>query len=235
MRDCLVFDLDDTLFFEQQYVLSGFRAVDHYLCGNRQLSGFFDIASALYQSGERGTIFNQYLEAKGLKHDKNFIFNLVNVYRSHEPQLTLFADAAWALSHFSKSHRLGLITDGYYITQKNKIKALGLADRFEAIVITDEWGSEYWKPHHRSYLVAQEKFGTAGADCIYVGDNPKKDFVTAKKMGWLTIQVNRKGGEYEQVAVDKEFQADFEIQSLYGLENLLNEQGLRCNGSSGIC
>ena len=121
MRSCLIFDLDDTLFPEKQYVFSGFREIDRYLTGRHQLTGFFDMARELFNSGERGTIFNQYLDLKGIEYDKGFILKLVNIYRSHMPQITLFSDADWVLSHYSGTHKLGLITDGYYISQNNKI------------------------------------------------------------------------------------------------------------------
>ena len=209
MRNCLVFDLDDTLYSEHEFVLSGFKAVDRYLLDNQGLSGFFGMACELFEAGERGTIFNQY--------------DLISVYRTHEPQLTLYKDAVWAISHFSNTHRLGLITDGYYVAQKKKIQALDLVDKFESIVVSDEFGSEYWKPHKKPYIMTQEKFGTTGADCVYVGDNPQKDFISAKKLGWLTIQVMREDGEYKNASVSEDFRADLEVGSLFELRDVLNK------------
>ena len=51
MRRVVVFDLDDTLFPERQYVLSGFRAVDMWLKEAHGLIGFYDHANALFNEG----------------------------------------------------------------------------------------------------------------------------------------------------------------------------------------
>lgn len=221
MSHVLVFDLDDTLFPEYSFVLSGFEAVDAWLLEHRGIQGFYAVASMLFEAGERGTIFNQALEQIGLPASPEFVQGLVRVYREHRPQLSLYDDAARALAHYQGRYRLGLITDGYLVTQRNKVAALGIAEYFSVIVYSDEHGREYWKPHEKPYRRCMEALDCSGGDCTYVGDNPTKDFVTARALGWRTIQISRDRGEYSSREVFESHRPHHNIRSLDELKDLL--------------
>jgi putative hydrolase of the HAD superfamily len=58
------------------------------------------------------------------------------------------------------------------------------------------------------------------AEVVYIGDNPNKDFVTAKKLGWLTVHINRTNGIYSFSNVSPEFQAHYKIQDLHELTKI---------------
>jgi putative hydrolase of the HAD superfamily len=60
-----------------------------------------------------------------------------------------------------------------------------------------------------------------GKECVYVADNPLKDFITANKLGWMTVQICREGGEYAKIIPEKSHEANFQIKSLLELANLL--------------
>ena len=81
MRRVVVFDLDDTLFPERQYVLSGFRAVDAWLREAKGLDGFYDRATALLDAGSRGNIFDFALATLGCRGAKALTDTLVKIYR----------------------------------------------------------------------------------------------------------------------------------------------------------
>ncbi|MEM5598044.1 HAD hydrolase-like protein [Niallia circulans] len=51
-------------------------------------------------------------------------------------------------------------------------------------------------------------------DCVYIGDNPNKDFVTAKKLGLHTIRIVREIGDHMQTKLDQGYEADKKIYSL---------------------
>ena len=58
MKDCLfVFDLDDTLYPERDFVRSGFLAVDEQVRARLGREGFLKTARARFERGERGKIF----------------------------------------------------------------------------------------------------------------------------------------------------------------------------------
>lgn len=221
MIKAVVFDLDDTLFPECEYVLSGFRAVDAWLEGKYDVHGFFKIAEDRFRNGARGNIFNLALDDLRIRVEKDMIPAMVSVYREHRPTIALFDDARWALDHFSGNKKLGIITDGFLIAQKNKVRALGIEDRFDIIVYTDELGKEHWKPSETPYRQVMNVFSCEGSECVYVGDNPKKDFVTARALGWLTVHVRRPSGEYVRHVPGKGFHADKEVLSLVELKNII--------------
>src|SRR4030095_8041426 len=110
MRRVVVFDLDDTLFPEWQYVLSGFRAVDVWLKEAHDLIGFYDRANALFNAGARGNIFDLALSTLGCSGDKALIRTLVKIYREHSPILSLYEDARWAIDVFGARGPLGLLS-----------------------------------------------------------------------------------------------------------------------------
>jgi len=157
MKPLVVFDLDDTLYPEHNFVLSGFREVDRHLSQNYQLSGFYDLAKALFQTGLRGTIFDEAvnrLSRNGARTQERerLISELVSVYRGHDPDIELFEDANWALNYFRSRRQTALLSDGYLLSQQKKITALGIADQFDAIILSDEYGRSSWKPSPVPYL-----------------------------------------------------------------------------------
>ena len=222
MIKALVFDLDDTLFPEHEFVQSGFQAVGDWISEKYSIPGFFEVAWKLFAAGKRGNIFNLTLEDLGIEYEPFMIQKLLQIYREHQPTLFLHNDARWAINYFKDNQRLGIITDGYLTTQQNKVSALEIEQNFEIIVYTDLYGRENWKPSPFPYLKVMELTGCQGSECVYVGDNPRKDFVTAKKLGWLTIQICRQGGEYSTVRSEPGYEADRTILSLTELEAILS-------------
>ena len=217
MRRVVVFDLDDTLFPERQYVLSGFRAVDGWLREARGLTGFYDRARALFEAGSRGNIFDLALAESGCSGDGALVEELVRIYREHPPTLTLYEDARWAIDVFGARGPLGLISDGYLVGQQKKVAALGIAEAFQAVVFSDALGRDFWKPSPRPYQRIMELIPGAPGEFVYIGDNPRKDFVTARRLGWRTIQVARREGVYHGVEEAPEYRADAVIPSLFAL------------------
>lgn len=183
----------------------------------------------MFEEGRRGTIFNAALSLVGATgfDEETLVAALVAVYRGHAPRIALHDDAQWALDHYgagpgsARELDLGLVTDGYAATQRNKVAALNIADRFQAIVYTDDLGRAHWKPSPAPFLKIMEATGRSGADCIYVADNPLKDFVAPNALGWTTVQVVREGGEYERSAAAAGGLAQHRVADLYRLESLI--------------
>lgn len=216
-----MFDLDDTLFPEHEYVLSGFRAVGVWLEEKQSIESFFPVAEAFFRKGERGNIFNLALQKLGVQGGDKLVPGMVKVYREHSPDISLFDDARWALEHFKPLKKLGIITDGYLVTQKNKVAALKIENCIDIIIYTDEFGREHWKPSETPYRKLMEALDCRGNECVYVADNPCKDFVTARALEWQTVQIIRKEGEYADSACEKKYEPEAKIATLYELKDYL--------------
>ena len=187
----IVFDMDDTLYPEMTYAESGLRFVGNELEVEHGIRGICDHLLQSLHSGVRGTIFNKTLSHFDLP--ESLVPSLVQRYRSHAPSIQLYPDAPALLARLRSHTHLALITDGPLVCQKAKIEALDLESEFELLVCTDEWGKAYWKPHERSYLYVMQHFRVAPERICYIGDNPTKDFVTPRQLGWKTIRVDRIG------------------------------------------
>jgi len=89
--------------------------------------------------------------------------------------------------------------------------------------VTDDLGDErqFWKPHIKPYEEIRKYFEVTHQDCVYIGDNEKKDFITAKKLGWKTIRIARDGAEYESLGLGDEYRADYELSTLNQLKETI--------------
>lgn len=214
----IVFDLDDTLYLERDYVRSGFAALDHWVADNLGVSGFGAAAQTAWDEGERYRSFDAALASLGIAADADLVAALLAEYRGHVPDITLLPDANAFLAACMGVCRLALITDGPAIVQQRKIDALGL-DRlgFDPIIATGFWGEAFWKPHLRAFRAVEDHHGTGGRRFVYVADNPAKDFIAPHAIGWGTVQINRTGAVHPRVPLQPEHAAQMEIQSLVDL------------------
>ena len=185
----IVFDLDDTLVWERDYVRSGFRAVDVALvaCAGLALGAAFGRLWADFEAGVRGDQFDRLLAAYPTAPVS--VADLVDVYRTHTPEIALAPEWQALLTALRPAHRLGVITDGPLASQQAKAAALGLADRVDAVVFSDMWGRAAWKPSPRPYEELARALALPARALTYVGDNPAKDFVTARALGWQTVHL----------------------------------------------
>lgn len=198
----VVFDLDDTLYPERAFAFSGFDAVSAWL--KDRFDCPFEPAARmrhLFDHGDRRRVFDQVLADLGQANPQDLVPEMVNRYRSHPPRITLYPDADQAIRAWRNTFQLALISDGPWIMQNRKVEALGLDDRLDLVILTDEWGRDYWKPHPRAFEKVEKDFGVAGKECVYIADNPAKDFIAPRRLGWRTIRVVRSSGLYQEDAL----------------------------------
>ncbi len=221
----IVFDLDDTLYPERAYVLSGFKAVakwaeDHL--GIPEKEGYANL-SGLFEAGVRGDTFNRWLSSHGLQLN-DLLEPLIHVYRDHEPHLAPFPEVPAILEWLHRSCLIGLVSDGFLSVQQRKWKALGMAGYFDAVVFSDEWGRAAWKPSTRPFEEVLRKLGSHPTMTPYIGDNPAKDFLGARRAGMPAIRIRRPGGEYYHLEpATREHAPDYTITSLDELRQLIEE------------
>ena len=189
----VLFDLDDTLYPEIEFVMSGFRSVAHFLSSRHQLNEeiLFTRMSEILQRDGRGRVFDILLKDLGIYAEEK-VRLLVYLYRSHSPNIYLYEDTLPILNCLrEKGLLLGVITDGLASVQRSKVEALGLRDMLDVVIYTDEIGREYWKPSIVPYQVALDLLEVKPSEASYVGNDIAKDFIGANALGMLTIQVKR--------------------------------------------
>lgn len=219
----IIFDLDDTLILEEDYVKSGFNEVAKVISKNYQLS-FLEVINkmhCLYNVGNK-RIFNEVLENFEIEYNEDLIKKLINIYRNHYPSIALLDEAKNIINWLQrKEYQLGIITDGYKETQIQKIKKLNLCDMFDNIIVTDLLGKNFWKPHKLPYNLMKRKMNVKYIEMIYIGDNEKKDFITANQLGITTVKIKRPDGVYNEIDMPKEYKAKYEIEKLEELKCII--------------
>lgn len=205
MAGIVVLDMDDTLFLERDYVLSGFAAVGAAVAKEHGLKGFSERAWRLFCDGVRGRIFDEALKEMGVELQSESVAKLVAVYRSHLPRIKLTSDSFRFLDAARREGlRVALVSDGAYVAQEAKVRALGLEGFISPIILTDAFGRDAWKPSSRGYIEVFERLGGSHGNYIYIGDNPNKDFIAPNALGWRTIRIRRPEGEHALVSSSKE-------------------------------
>ena len=192
----IVFDLDDTLYFERDYVKSGFHCIAKHLetVANIPEAESFSYLWGLFEKGIRGTIFDRCLTFFPVLEKLVSVPELVELYRNHTPKIEMTGSAQEViicLRH--KGYWLGIISDGFLSGQQAKVQALGVEEWFTPIILTDIWGKEYWKPHPKSYKMTMDAWKLKPQELIYIGDNPEKDFLTPNRLGWTTVRLKTEG------------------------------------------
>ena len=134
----VVFDLDDTLYLERDFVRSGFAAVEAWLAVQHGVCDFQAHAWELFLAGRRGDVFDGALPMVGLEPRPALIERLVEIYREHRPTIGLEPAASDLLAALSGRCRLALLTDGYHDTQRRKVAALALEVWCDPVVCTDQ-------------------------------------------------------------------------------------------------
>ncbi|RDI36455.1 HAD family hydrolase [Falsibacillus pallidus] len=95
-------------------------------------------------------------------------------------------------------HKLGLITNGFERMQMSNIQALGIADYFDCILISEREGIK--KPDSMIFQKALKVLGTDPAESIYIGDHPDNDMKAAKAVGMKTMW--KKDVQWESAEAD---------------------------------
>ena len=193
----IVFDLDDTLYLEREFVESGFAAVGAELealghAGPDWRAGFLETLDA---EGS-GQVFNTVLDRFGVTPSPELVRSLVHRYRHHSPAIAPVPGMHGLLDALGQAKvRLAVITDGASTIQRGKLDALGLTDRFEIILPTDELGPDraFWKPSTRPFEEIEQRAGLPGSALTYIGDNVKKDFIGARARGWRALRLRLDG------------------------------------------
>jgi putative hydrolase of the HAD superfamily len=213
---CVVFDIDDTLYLERDYVRSGFRAAGEWARDRLGVEGFGGRAWEAFLAGERDTVFDVVLTACGVAPSPELVAGLVEAYRSHVPSVSLLPDARSCLERLGGRVTLAALTDGPAASQRAKARALELARWAAPIVFTDELGEGYIKPSPDGFRIIEAEAGYAGGECVYIADNPAKDFGGPRALGWRTVRVRRPGSLHQDVVAGSD--VDAEIADLDHLE-----------------
>lgn len=190
MAKALIIDLDDTLYDERDYVLSGFRAVAGEIARRfpgSDADGLYGGMVAELDAHGRGKVFDRALEQAGVDAGPELVRALVEAYRDHRPQIALWPGVADALASLARDYRTAVVTDGLSQMQRRKVDALGV----EALVaeVLYCWEHEAPKPDPACYIEALRRLDARPEEAVVIGDNPAHDMAAARAIGARSIRV----------------------------------------------
>lgn len=216
----LVFDLDDTLYKEISFLESAFKEIADFLSNKIDKSSVLILSEMIKLYNDGVNVFKETLKLNNVK--EVVVSDLLNIYRSHTPTITLTQDVKKLLKDLKEQvYKVGLITDGRSLQQRNKIKALGLLEYFDDIIISEEIKSE--KPCIDNYKYYVDRYGDS-MKYVYIGDNTNKDFCSPKKLGWYTICLLDNGKNiHKQSFNEKEKAPYFKVNNLVEIRALMSQ------------
>ena len=212
--EAVIFDLDDTLYSEKDYVRSGYRAVARELEQIENAEEKLWIAFTKEQAAIDKVLCDEGIFTRELKD------RCIDVYRKHIPEIKLCEGVVEMLTELRENGiKIGIITDGRPEGQRNKIAALGLEDMVDEIIVTDEIGGvAFRKPNDISFRIMQRKLNIPFERMIYVGDNLSKDFIAPRQLGMQVVWFDNADGIYPApngaLLPDKKIKSILEISKL---------------------
>ncbi len=202
----ILFDLDDTLLdgrTAQNNAIEdfkGFFPVFKKFEKNNLQEKWRDITMRHYDTYQQGLITFRESRIRRMKE----LFILVNedisaeeaydrflIYKQlYEKNWVAFTDAIEVLEELKKKYKLGIITNGDSIQQREKIEKIGIEKYFDQITISSEVG--HAKPDKEIFRVTCDKLNVNPEECVMVGDKFRVDVEGGRNFGITSIWANRK-------------------------------------------
>jgi len=179
--------------------------------------------NALYRSSSKGEMKNLpefwsvFLKKLNIPDQQDLIDELIEARnRFYIPAVRLYDEVVTTLSMLQKKYVLALVSN-CGVGTIDVIKALGLAEFFEHIILSYE--VKVRKPEKRIYVEALRRIGMKADECMFVADEIS-DLEGAKKLGIRTLLV-RQGSNTLCEAEDPDFKPDFQCEHISEITKFL--------------
>lgn len=192
MKKLIIFDLDDTIYPEQQYNLACYKAAANKFIEDYSID-LYPYIEKQFKERNYQNLFSLAIANENIDCSEEYIYNvLVKTYRSYRPKLKPYEGFMRYIERLKKNYKLAIITDGPLDTQRSKIKALGIASYFDLVLCSSELGNNVKKPSSEPYEYVLKMLGVHHRDSVYIGDNVKKDFIYPNFSGMHSIHLSNK-------------------------------------------
>ncbi|WP_147819906.1 HAD family hydrolase [Salidesulfovibrio onnuriiensis] len=196
----VVFDMDDVVYLEREYVRSGFQAVARALSEERN-GEIFDLLWTMLGQECGQDVFSRLLSERPELGGGWTAEDLGEIYWTHEPEITLLPSIRALVEELQdRGVKCGLVSDGDCEVQERKARALGADELFDAVLLTHRFDREPWKLSSLCLDFVAHNMDLLNETLVYVGDNPVKDFLGAQKLGWSSVLLEQPGQFRDQEA-----------------------------------
>jgi len=184
----VIFDLDNTILdrsksfrnFTISFVETYFNHLDFT---GRIVDRIIDLDQDGYK--DKLELFRELLNVLPWKTEPE-LTELMNYYQLHYVRNAVLMDhATEVIQYLRPKYKIGLITNGKTKIQYGKIDQLGIRNKFDAILVSEEVGIK--KPNPQIFEFVLSRLELEPDECVYIGDHPRNDIEGAGKVGMNTI------------------------------------------------
>ncbi|WP_220721080.1 HAD family hydrolase [Agarivorans litoreus] len=211
----IIFDLDDTLYLEKDYVLSGFNAIAEELANygiskDESYQYLYDYFDTKGRAGCLDSLLDTFKHIEAMP----TIEELLLLYRSHQPTIRLSELVKTTLTKIqNQGIKTAIVTDGLGQMQKNKVAALELEKYVDHFIYCWDLGAP--KPAIEGFKLALSKLQCPAENCILVGDNPEHDIKPAYQLGIYSIRLLQ--GRFKNIPDNQNYPANQHCLSVHTL------------------
>lgn len=185
----IVFDLDNTLYDEEQYVLACYQEIARQVDPNKTEEITRFLLNERKQNGD-SLVFQRLIRSYRLPGYE--IERFISIYHTFDVPIKFFDDVSSFFENAQHCCRYAILTNGSEQTQKNKCRLLEAYRMVDKIMITGEYlNRQDWKPAPKAYQLLCEQINTSASDCLFVGDSIKNDIEGALRVGMKACLINR--------------------------------------------
>jgi putative hydrolase of the HAD superfamily len=100
-------------------------------------------------------------------------------------RLRAYPQTQEVLAQLKSTYRLAVVSDAQSAYGLAELRAVGLAQYFDPIVISGDYG--YRKPDPRLFLAALDRLGVSPGEALFIGNDRFRDIFGARQVGMKTI------------------------------------------------
>lgn len=167
----------------------------------------------------RVRVFDTALRTQGLDGVETAT-DLAEVFSTQRRKLArLMPDAREVLTRLSRTHKLGLLTNGAPDLQREKLLASGLEPLFSAVAVSGE--HDIGKPNAEIFHRLLAELGSEPDDTMMIGNSLERDIAGARNAGIRSIWIRVPGSEEHD-----DVHPDFTVAGLAEIPAIVDSQEL---------
>ncbi|MED3025677.1 MULTISPECIES: HAD family hydrolase [Bacillus cereus group] len=226
----IFFDIDNTLIDHSHAEIKAYEnAIMPYLCSNfyenQMKYKLWNSLSEEYYNKylrteltflEQGTSrVLEFFTRNEISINKKEAKNLFSLYvQQYTENFILFPDVLPVISKFTSKFPMGIISNGNYSHQLDKLKKTKINQYFSCFIISEEYN--FTKPDKEIFDIACQIARCPNKSCFYIGDNFETDAKGSYAAGLNSIWLNRrsKGISYDNsiITIEKLTHIDMAIK-----------------------
>jgi len=171
-------------------------------------------------SHNRAIYFQKLIEEMKMKMDFELVYELYDAFYEYVlSSLKPYEGAVELLARIKEEGKsVVIVSDGVSLVRIQKLNQSGIGKYVDHLVSSEEVGSE--KPDEKPYKAAMLKADVNETECIFIGNNSKRDIAGAKRLGIISIRTDLDDNQNDKPKSSDE-EADYTVKSLSEIKDII--------------